>query len=52
MNEKDKNKTAFSAPYGHYEFNRMLEERVGYFPTVDEHRISRHIRDQMSHIFR
>jgi len=24
MNEKDKNKTAFSIPYGHYEFNRML----------------------------
>jgi len=23
MNEKDKNKTAFSTPYGHYEFNRM-----------------------------
>jgi len=23
MNEKDKNKTAFSTPYRHYEFNRM-----------------------------
>ncbi|KAL6419702.1 hypothetical protein ACFW04_011267 [Cataglyphis niger] len=23
MTEKDKNKTAFSTPYGHYEFNRM-----------------------------
>jgi len=23
MSEKDKNKTAFSTPYGHYEFNRM-----------------------------
>jgi len=23
MSERDKNKTAFSSPYGHYEFNRM-----------------------------
>jgi len=37
MDEKDKNKTAFSTPYGHYEFNAIrTEERDGNLPTINE----------------
>jgi len=40
MNEKNKNKTAFSIPYGHYEFNRMpFGLKNGDFPMIDERHI-------------
>jgi len=39
MDEKDKNKTAFSTSYEHYEFNRMpfrAEERAGHLSMINE----------------
>jgi len=37
MYEEHRNKTAFSTPYDHYEFNRMpTEKRTGNVSTTDE----------------
>jgi len=45
-----KNKTAFSAPYGHYEFNRIsfeLKKRISNTLAIDEPSADQNIRSQM-----
>jgi len=53
MNEKDKIKTAFSTPYGHYEFNRMpfgLKNALAFQRLMNAVIIG--IQGQMTRIFR